>query len=245
MSWGRLPSGLLSASEYTDETACLCGRNSTSTTYSYRVYALVDGEQGDRSNVVSVSIPASGVLPPAPTLGPVSATSASSITVSWSTVPAAASYELRFKVEDGAYGTAFSRATLLPSYVHRGRTAGTEYTYQVRSKNVNGYSDWSAAESATTPAAASGTGTLPTPRNLRIEDATEPILMKKTQARRCRRTQGDVDWCDRRYRLPTHDMEQRLTLGNRSALEPDEVQRTKRSPILLLPPWAKSTCSRH
>ena len=79
--WGPLPSGLLSASEYTDEAATYVA-SSTSTTYRYRVQALVDGEQGDWSNVVSVSIPASGVLPPAPSLGTsVSATSASSITV--------------------------------------------------------------------------------------------------------------------------------------------------------------------
>ncbi len=170
VTWARLPSGLLSDGEYTDEAATYVA-GSTSTTYSYRVQSVVDGDQGDWSNVVSVSIPASGVLPPAPSLSTPSATSASSITVSWSAVPAAASYELRFKVEDGEYGTPF-RAT--SPYVHSGRTPGTEYTYQVRSKNVNGYSDWSAAGSATTPAAASGTGTLPTPRNLRIEDATEP-----------------------------------------------------------------------
>ena len=169
VAWARLPSGLLSDGEYTDEAATYVA-TSTSTTYSYRVQAVVDGDQGDYSNTVSVSIPASGVLPPAPSLGPVSATSASSITVSWSAVPAAASYELRFKVEDGDYGNAF-RAT--SPYVHSGRSAGTEYTYQVRSKNVNGYSDWSAAVSATTPAVASGTGTLPTPRNLRVEDATD------------------------------------------------------------------------
>ena len=170
VTWGRLPSGLLSNGEYTDEAATYVA-GSTSTTYSYRVQALVDGEQGDWSNVVSVSIPASGVLPPAPALSRVVATSSSSITVEWSDVPAAASYELRFKVEDGEYGNPFSATS---TYVHNGRTAGTEYTYQVRSKNVNGYSDWSAADSATTPAVASGTGTLPTPRNLRVEDATEP-----------------------------------------------------------------------
>jgi len=170
-TWARLPSGLLSDGEYTDEAATYVA-GSSSTTYSYRVQAIVGGDQGDWSNVVSVAIPASGVLPPAPSLNTPSATSATSISVSWSAVPAAASYELRFKVEEGDYGNPFRVNGT--SYTHSGRTPGTEYTYQVRSKNINGYSDWSAAGSATTPAAASGTGTLPTPRNLRIEDATEP-----------------------------------------------------------------------
>ena len=171
VTWARLPSGLLTDGEYTDEAATYVA-GSTSTTYSYRVQAIVNGEQGDWSNVRSVSIPASGVLPPAPSLNTPSATSATSISVSWSAVPAAASYELRFKVEDGDYGNPFRVNGT--SYTHSGRTPGTEYTYQVRSKNINGYSDWSAAGSVTTPAAASGTGTLPAPRNLRVEDATEP-----------------------------------------------------------------------
>jgi len=174
--WGRLPDSALSGTTYTDNEATFV-EGSTSTTYMYRVYAVVDGEQGDYSDTVSVQIPASGVRPPAPTISSASATSSTTIVVSWSQVPVATSYELQFKVDDGAYGSPIAVTpsnALSPSYSHRGLSAGTKYTYQVRSKNVNGDSDWSAAVSRDTPAAPSTGGQrLNTPRSLSAADDSD------------------------------------------------------------------------
>ena len=170
-SFGRLPDNALSGTTYTDNEAVFVP-NSTTTTYTYRVQAVIDGEQGDYSNTVSVQIPASGVRPPAPSINKPSATSSTTIVVSWSQVPVATSYELQYKTGDGAYSSPITiRITPSnadsPSYTHRGRSAGTKYTYQVRSKNINGDSDWSAAESLVTPAAPSTGGQrLATPRSL-------------------------------------------------------------------------------
>ena len=167
VAWARLPDSNLSVTTYTDTEAVFV-TGSTTTTYMYRVYAVVDGEQGDYSNTVSVSIPASGVRPPAPSISSVTAASSTTIVVSWSQVPVATSYELQFKVGDGAYGSPIAITpsnAAAPSYTHRGLSAGTMYTYQVRSKNVNGDSDWSAAMSRETPAAPSTGGQrLATPR---------------------------------------------------------------------------------
>ena len=176
VAWARLPDSNLSATTYTDTEAVFV-TGSTTTTYMYRVYAVVDGEQGDYSNTVSVSIPASGVRPPAPSISSVTATSSTTIVVSWSQVPVATSYELQFKVGDGAYGSPFTinpSNPAAPSYTHRGLSAGTMYTYQVRSKNVNGDSDWSAAMSRETPAApTTGGQRLATPRSLTAVDDSD------------------------------------------------------------------------
>ena len=178
VTWARLPDNALSGTTYTDSEAVFVN-NSTSTTYRYRVYAVIDGEQGDYSNTVSVQIPASGVRPPAPTISSASATSSTTIVVSWSQVPVATSYELQYKTGDGAYSSPItiritSSNAAAPSYTHRGRSAGTKYTYQVRSKNVNGDSDWSAAVSRDTPAAPSTGGQrLDTPRSLNAADDSD------------------------------------------------------------------------
>jgi len=169
VGWARLPSGLLTDGEYTDEAAVYV-TGSEGTTYSYRVFAIVDGVQGDYSNTESVSIPSSGVLPPVPGNLSASATNATTVVVTWATVPAAASYELRFKIGDGSWGNAFAVGSNL-SYTHSGRSPGTTYTYQVRSRNINGHSSWSGEDEAETPAATTGSG-LATPRNLRAVDDT-------------------------------------------------------------------------
>ena len=109
--------------------------------------------------------------PPTPSINdPLTVNGPNSITISWSTAVGAASYELQFKVGDGSYSS--PRTVTSPSYAHSGRSAATEYTYQVRSKNVNGVSDWSTAVSATTSAAAGPGGEVRIPRSLRAVDAT-------------------------------------------------------------------------
>ncbi len=175
VAWARLPDSLLTGDEYIDEAAVYVA-GSEGTTYRYRVFAIVEGQQGDFSNTVSVAIPSSGVLPPVPGNLSASATNSNTIVVTWGDVPVAASYLLRFKTGDGNWGNAFAANS---PYTHSGRSAGTAYTYQVKSKNVNGESGWSADAEAETPAATTGSG-LPTPRNLRAVDATEDGTSKVT-----------------------------------------------------------------
>ena len=175
VDWARLPDSLLTGDEYIDEAAVYVA-GSEGTTYRYRVFAIVDGEQGDFSNTVSVAIPSSGVLPPVPGNLSASATNSTTVVVTWGDVPVAASYMLRFKTDDGNWGNAFTASS---PYTHSGRSPGTTYTYQVKSKNVNGESGWSAEAEAETPAATTGSG-LATPRNLRAVDATDADGSKVT-----------------------------------------------------------------
>jgi len=175
VAWARLPDGLLTGDEYIDEAAVYV-EGSEGTTYRYRVFAVVDGDQGDFSNVMSVAIPSSGVLPPVPGNLAASATNSTTVVVTWGDVPVAASYMLSFKTDDGDWGNAFTASS---PYTHSGRSPGTTYTYRVKSKNVNGESGWSAEAEAETPAATTGSG-LPTPRNLRAVDATDADGSKVT-----------------------------------------------------------------
>ncbi len=170
VDWARLPAALLTAREYTDSDAVYVG-GSTSTRYHYRVRAVVDGTPGEWSNEVSVPIPVSGSIPAAPSVRVTSA-DLRSITVEWDTVEDAASYEIRWKVEDGEYTT--PRTVSGTSFRHSSLTRETKYTYQVRSKNVNGYSEWSdAASGETASREQSGEGTLAIPSSFRVVSATD------------------------------------------------------------------------
>jgi len=171
VDWARLPDALLTVRNYTDDEAVYVG-GSTSTRYYYRVRAVVDGTPGDWSNEVSVPIPVSGSIPAAPVLSVTSA-DLRSITVEWDAVEDAASYEIRWKVGDGEYSSPMSVARRT-SYRHTGLTRETKYTYQVRSKNVNGLSEWSDAVSAETASREqSGEGTLAIPSSFRVVSATD------------------------------------------------------------------------
>ena len=169
--WERLPTNLLSDNAYTDNGAIFV-EDSDTTTYYYRVQAIDDGEKGEWSDPVSVGIPETGVLPPAPANVAATSLSTSSIRVTWDDVTSAEYFELRYRVADGSWSNASEETE---PYTHRGLTASTEYTYEVRSVNVNGESEWSAMASAETqePAGTGGSSTLNTPRNLRAVDATE------------------------------------------------------------------------
>ena len=164
-----------SGNTYTDTTVTYGVTDGNSDTsddsavYHYQVRAVVNGEEGTWSNSRMATIPSSDALPAPPTGLAAAPSGSNSINVTWVAASDATSYELRYKMGDGEYTTPMTRST---PYLHRGLSAATEYTYQVRSVNVNGHSDWTAEESATT-APASVTGErLATPGGLRAVDAT-------------------------------------------------------------------------
>jgi titin len=140
------------------------------TKYEYRVYGLVDGEQTDYSNIKSVSIPETSARPPTPAGLTVTVGGHDRLTITWSSSAGASSHEIRYKRGDGNYGSAATRSS---GWSHTGLSAETEYTYQVRARNVNGPSDWSSPVSAETSATSSTSGQLGTPSGLRAVDATD------------------------------------------------------------------------
>ena len=139
--------------------------------YSYRVQAIENGIQGDPSDVKTATIPATDALPPTPPALSATPISSSRINVTWSSSSGATSYQFRYKMGDGNYGNPMNMMAKM-AYLHTGLNAATEYSYQVRAVNVNGHSDWSSAESATTVAATTAAGRLGVPTGLTVVDAT-------------------------------------------------------------------------
>ena len=168
----RIGGGLLTRRTHTDSEAVYVG-GSTSTRYIYRVTAIVNGIEGDPSEEVEVRIPPTGNIPATPVLR-VTSTELRSITVEWDPISDAASYEIHFKGGDNDdYVNPIGLTNV--SYRHTSLYPGTMYTYQVRSKNVNGHSEWSDEASAETHVredSGEDTGVLSTPTNLRVSDAT-------------------------------------------------------------------------
>ena len=159
---------------YTDPTVTFGADDNNAGTidtvvYHYRVQAEQNGEQGDYSNVKMATIPMSDALPPTPAGLSATPISSSRINVAWSPAAGATSHQIQFKVGAGNYGSAM---TVTAPYLHTGLSAATEYTYQVRSANVNGHSAWSAPKSATTLAATATGDRLATPTGLRAVDDT-------------------------------------------------------------------------
>ena len=140
------------------------------TRYNYRVYALVDGEQTDYSNIKTVTIPETSSRPPVPASLTATVGGPDRITVTWANSAGADSHELRSKRESGNYSSPTTRTS---GWSHTGLSADTEYTYQVRAVNVNGPSDWSGEVSATTSSTTSTSGQLGVPSGLRAADATD------------------------------------------------------------------------
>lgn len=166
-----------SGNTYSDTTVTYGADDNDATTaevvvYSYRVQATQNGEQGDYSNVRTATIPADDSLPPVPAGLSPTAVSSSRINVAWSPAAGATSHQIQFKVGDGNYGSAM---TVTAPYLHTNLSANTEYTYQVRSVNVNGHSAWSAAKSVTTLVATARGDRLATPTGLTAVDATADI----------------------------------------------------------------------
>ena len=100
--------------------------------------------------------------PSAPT---VTATSASSVSVSWSEPDdngaAITSYDLHYRVTGTSDWTLVSDQTGT-SYTITGLSLGTEYEVQVRATNTVGDSDWSTSGTATTPSTVPDTPATPT-----------------------------------------------------------------------------------
>jgi hypothetical protein len=123
----------------------------TVSTSSATITGLIDGEvyyvwvRGKNANGTGVSASASATLiaaPTAPTLTP----GYGQISVSWTAVPGAASYEVYYGI-----GTAGILWTTVPgtSAVITGLTNDTAYAVRLRALNANGVSDYSASVSAT------------------------------------------------------------------------------------------------
>ena len=100
------------------------------------------------------------------TAGPsgLSATAAdTSLTLSWTAVTGATSYE----VKQGASGAA-TTVSSGTSHTFTGLTANTSYTLYARAKNSGGASDWSSLSATTTPAAPSGLSATATSASLTL-----------------------------------------------------------------------------
>ena len=108
------------------------------------------------------SISVATLLAAAPSGLSATATSAS-LTLSWTAVSGATSYEVKLGA-DGATTTVSSGT----SHTFSGLTAGTSYTLYVRAKNSDNVSDWSSLSAATTLAAPSGLSATATSASLTL-----------------------------------------------------------------------------
>jgi titin len=176
-SWSRLPSGLLTARTYRDEAANYVPTDAVSVKYEYRVRSQDSGGvTGDWSATKSVNIPKAGAILDAPTGLGASPLSASHLRVTWSPVAGADFYQLQWKSGDRSYSAPIrvnSPDSGNPFYDHTNLSASTTYTYQVRSVDINGASDWSAAANGTTRSVQAAAGQMPKVTGLTVTDATE------------------------------------------------------------------------
>jgi parallel beta-helix repeat protein len=134
------------------------------TVFSYRVRARNgDRTWSDPSNTVTISTPVTNVITPpsAPSGLVATASSSSSISLRWTDT---SSNETGFAIEQSNSGGAFTQvATVgagLTNFTVTGLSAGTQYSYRVRSYNTVGYSSYSGTAAATT-SSAGGTTTAP------------------------------------------------------------------------------------
>lgn len=126
-----------------------------STTYYYKVTACnasacsAQSSEGSGTTLVGSGGPVAPAVPSAPTVG---TATASSLTVSWSTVSGATSYTLyRATSATGAYAEVSATAT--SPYVDSGLTASTAYFYKLVACNATGCSVQSADGTGATIAA--------------------------------------------------------------------------------------------
>ena len=115
-----------------------------STGYTVYVRAWNSGGASEWSSLAATTAP----LPPD---GLDATATDTGITLSWTAVTGATSYE----VKQGAIDTA-TAASSTTSHAFTGLTANTEYTLYVRSKNSGGTSEWSSLTKTTAPAPPSG-----------------------------------------------------------------------------------------
>jgi len=126
---------------------------SASTTYYYKVSAYNSAGDGELSFYASVmtQMPPASNVPDVPTNIVVTVASASSITVSWSSVSGAAGYRVyRSTSASGTYSQVGSTTTSI-SYTNNGLSASTTYYYKVSAYNNAGESALSSYAYAAIP----------------------------------------------------------------------------------------------
>ncbi len=136
---------------------------SASTTYWYKVTAF--NTAGDSDYSAAVSATTQVAPPPAPTGLTANPVSSNRIELSWSPAIGATEYKVYRSTSEGGTYYRIGTATTA-SYSDTGLSASTTYWYKVKASNAGGDSDYSAAASATTLAAAvspGSTGGLPAP----------------------------------------------------------------------------------
>ena len=170
LSWSNvaLSANDIANRSYTDNNAAY---DTGTTMYHYRVQAVEDGTPGMWSNVEMVTIPSTGVRPVAPsdlTAG-AGSNAVSSIRLAW-TATAGTTSEIRWKSGSQAWSDPMVGTS---PYNHTGRSALTQYTYQVRARNINGPSLWSDEVMHTTSAAPATSGQMPMVVGLTVTDESE------------------------------------------------------------------------
>ncbi len=167
-TWARHPGDdLLTASEFLDSGV-------GAGTYIYRVRAVVDNEAGPWSNEKSTIVPDTGRRPGTPAITSATPTGTDTIVIDWrvNAPDNATSYNVQWKSGSQDWSTNRQTSRSTKSYTRDGLSAATEYTFRVQAVNVNGASDWSNEESATTYSSAvtNVVGRLGPPQGVKIED---------------------------------------------------------------------------
>ncbi len=209
-AWGRLPSGLLSVRTYRDSAANYVPTDADSVMYEYRVRSQEsDGTTGDWSATKSVNIPKAGAILDAPTDLGASPLSASHIRVTWTSVAGADFYQLQWKSGDRSYSAPIrvnSPDSGNPFYDHTNLSASTTYTYQVRSVDINGAGDWSAAANGTTRSVQAAAGQMPKVTGLTVTDETSSTADDARKAKLTWNAVSDATHYDiQRYNPDTAD----------------------------------------
>jgi xyloglucan-specific exo-beta-1,4-glucanase len=133
--------GTTSSSSYTDTTAL------NGTTYLYQVTAVNTGGEGQPSSQSSGVTPSAPVILPAAPSGVAATRNAVQVTVTWTAVMAATSYNVYRSTTQGQQGTMIGSNTIA-NFVDATVLDGTTYYYQVSAVNSAGESALSAEATA-------------------------------------------------------------------------------------------------
>jgi hypothetical protein len=111
------------------------------------------------------------------------ATSDTQITLSWQTAEGADGYVLERKTGDGSYSQVATPSSSLTEYADSGLSAGTAYTYRLKSVNSSGSSGGIEASATTTGVATGGPNTAPgNPTNLTATPSSTSVTLNWTAA---------------------------------------------------------------